>query len=92
MKLEHILIVTVLAVLPVSLYAAGDSSTPQEKFSGLDINQDGYISRDEANKDMQLSKNWTAVDINKDGKLEESEFSAFEEEMAPASMPDGKSE
>lgn len=84
MKSKNILIVTVLAVLPMSVYAATNTdSTPQEKFTSLDINQDGYISRDEAMMDENLSTHWVTIDINEDGKLEESEFSAFEEEMAP---------
>lgn len=86
MKSKKILIATVLAVLPMSVYAASDvTSAPQEKFISLDVNQDGYISRGEAMVDKNLSNHWVRVDINEDGKLEESEFSAFEEEMAPPS-------
>jgi hypothetical protein len=35
--------------------------------------------------DKNLTKNWAAADSNEDGKLEASEFSAFEEVKAPES-------
>jgi Ca2+-binding EF-hand superfamily protein len=85
MLLKNILIVSVLTVLPVSVYATDVNSTQQKKFSSLDMNHDGYISHEEAAVDKNLTKNWAAADSNEDGKLEASEFSAFEEVKAPES-------
>jgi hypothetical protein len=65
-----------LVLLYLPAYSGDDPN--KEKFNRLDTNQDGYVSTEEAtgNKDM-LSK-WTDIDKNSDGKLEYSEFSAFE--------------
>lgn len=87
MKSKEILIVVAVALLPLSAYAAEYSSTTQEKFNQLDTNHDGYISQDEAKADSQLSQDWSRADSNNNGKIEESEFSAFEEEMEPGGMP-----
>lgn len=84
MKVRNALIVAVVALLPMSVMGAGAKSA-QAMFNKLDTNQDGYISQDEAKADTQLSKNWSDADLNKDGKVEESEFSAFEISMEPAS-------
>lgn len=92
MKLKGILIVAAVAVLPLSAYAAEYTSATQEKFNKLDTNQDGYISQDEAKADSHLSQNWNAADPNNNGKINESEFSAFEEEMEPGGMPSKSSD
>ena len=87
MKSQEILLVVAVALLPLSVSAAGYSSATQEKFNKLDTNHDGSISQDEAKMDKRLSQDWSAADTNRNGMVEESEFSAFEEEMAPATMP-----
>jgi len=46
----------------------------QEKFDSLDINRDGYISKQEAAADPQLQSQFDALDANRDGKLSMSEF------------------
>lgn len=51
----------------------------QAAFSTLDANGDSYISAEEADKNPALKDNWDAVDTNKDGMVEQAEFSAFEE-------------
>ena len=86
MKLKGILSVA-LALIPLSLYAAEYMSAAQEKFKSLDTNHDGYISQTEAKADSLLSQDWSRADVNKNGKIEESEFSAFEESMEPGGVP-----
>ena len=87
MKLRDALIVAaVVALFPFAVFAAGNQTSSQEKFKNLDTNHDGYISKEEAMKSKWLSQDWSKVDTNKDGKLEESEFSAFEGNMAPNKM------
>lgn len=87
MKSKEILIVAAVALLPLSVYAADYTSATKAKFNKLDTNHDGYISQEEAKADSHLSQNWSTADPNNNGKIDESEFSAFEEEMEPGSMP-----
>lgn len=47
-------------------------------FEEMDANSDGYISKDEAKAEKKLEKNWTKADKDKNGRLDSSEFSAFE--------------
>ena len=47
-------------------------------FQNLDANHDGQISRDEIKNAPEISNNFSAADVNKDGKLDASEFSALE--------------
>lgn len=47
-------------------------------FGTLDANQDGTLSADEAASDLELSKNWSAIDTDENGVIDEAEFSAFE--------------
>lgn len=86
MKLKDVLIVAVVALVPFAVFAAGNQGqgnqlSAQEKFKNLDTNHDGYVSKEEAMSSKRLSQDWSKADTNKDGKLEESEFSAFEENM-----------
>ena len=57
-------------------------------FGTLDVNRDGYLSKDEAAGAPRLVDNWQSADTNNDGRLDRAEFSAFEP-MAdqPGRMP-----
>lgn len=58
--------------------------TPQEqRFRNIDGDQDGYVTRKEAENHQRLTNNWEKADANSDGKLDASEFSAFEEIVPP---------
>lgn len=61
------------------VFAESDSS---DSFKQLDVNRDGYISTYEAKGETELLSDWKNVDQNSDGRLEMSEFSAFEEVKA----------
>ena len=50
----------------------------------LDRDGDGYISIVEATGHNELLRNWSQLDHDSDGKIELSEFSAFEIKQAPA--------
>lgn len=52
-------------------------------FQSMDGNQDGFISRSEAESDEGLTANWEKIDVNADGMLDVTEFSAFEEVIPP---------
>lgn len=60
----------------------GAMSEGSQQFSALDANQDGKISKDEAQG--SLKENWTKADANSDGNVDQSEFSAFEAENPSA--------
>lgn len=87
MKLKGIMLIAALALLPFDVSAADYQTTAQKMFNKLDTNHDGYISREEARSDRQLSQDWDSADTNQDGKLEESEFSAFEENQEMGGTP-----
>lgn len=54
------------------------AATPVPTFEGLDINSDGYISKQEAKAYKEMSKKWAKVDTNKDGRADIDEFTRFE--------------
>lgn len=47
-------------------------------FAQLDTNRDGYINKNEAANNSELSNNFSSADSNRDGKISRSEFSVFE--------------
>lgn len=47
-------------------------------FGTLDTNQDGSLSAVEAASDPELSKNWSEIDKDENGVIDQAEFSAFE--------------
>lgn len=74
MMKKHIL--AALALMTVSGFAwAGAGMT---SFQDLDTNRDGQISLDEAKKSPEVSKKFGQADANKDGQLDQAEFSALE--------------
>ena len=80
----------IIAFLAASVFAASagaagmgsdkGASAGGDKFSTLDVNGDGKISKDEAQGD--LKDNWSAADANQDGNVDQAEFSAFEGEQS----------
>jgi Ca2+-binding EF-hand superfamily protein len=60
-------------------------------FQELDQDKDGYVTIIEATGQNELLRQWTEVDNNTDGRLEMTEFSAFEvepETYVPVVTPD----
>lgn len=47
-------------------------------FATLDANQDGTLSAEEAAVDVNLSTNWSDIDKDENGSIDQAEFSAFE--------------
>jgi sporulation protein YlmC with PRC-barrel domain len=62
----------------------------QVSFEELDKDGNGYISKDEAQPDKQLSDNFAQADKNADNQIDQSEFSAFEQSQP--SMTPGETE
>lgn len=50
------------------------------EFGQLDVDNSGYLNKDEAMARPGLSENWKKFDNNEDGQLNRAEFSKFEEE------------
>jgi sporulation protein YlmC with PRC-barrel domain len=61
--------------------AAGEGGGSRVGFGSLDVNRDGYLSKDEAVDAPRLIDNWQSADANDDGRLDRAEFSAFEPKM-----------
>jgi len=75
----------VAVMLPLGLSA--EEMQSRASFQQLDKDHDGTISVIEATGQTQLLKQWTNVDKNSDGLLEQSEFSAFEAEPGATFEP-----
>lgn len=74
-------------VLPI-LLTLGIFSTVNAKdapvtFDQLDDDKNGYLSQSEASQRQDLKEKWAMADKDADGKLDISEFSAFEVRMVP---------
>lgn len=61
-----------LATLAKSSTAPG----PEARFTRIDVNNDGVISKSEANVDPSVKKAWTKLDKDKDGTVSRVEFLA----------------
>ncbi|AKH19194.1 hypothetical protein [Sedimenticola thiotaurini] len=64
---------------------AGNMDTAQ--FGTLDQNQDGQLTAEEAAKDVSLSENWTTIDKDANGAIDQAEFSAFESMQMQENKP-----
>ncbi len=72
-----------------SATGSGYLSTPakgSDHFTKLDKDKDSMVSKDEAKKNKELAKQFDSLDTNKDGKLDQAEFSAFEAAQSSKSM------
>jgi len=74
------IVTTVLATLALvgTAYAADNkpdkAQTKDPGFNVLDSNNDGYVSRTEARRNPELSKQFKQADRNNDGKLSRTEY------------------
>lgn len=67
--------------MAMALLAAGFCTAAiasEDAFIKLDVNEDGYISAQEAVADESLHQSWETTDANQDGQIDAAEFSAFE--------------
>lgn len=64
--------------------ATSSTATSNDVFIKLDTDKDGVVSKKEASKNKALASKWDTLDTNKDGKLDQGEFAAFEASDAPA--------
>ena len=79
MNTKHFILVSAIALS--AAYSASTLAGESELFKQLDSDGDGAVSAVEAAADPKLAAEWDMLDANKDGKLEQIEFSAFEEKV-----------
>jgi len=73
----HCIVTSALAAGPMgSAFAADASETgaPSAEFKKLDVNHDGYLSREEVRKIRGFEKAFKEADENRDGRLDVDEF------------------
>ncbi len=67
---------TAMALIAAGFFTAAVAG--EDAFMKLDVNEDGYISAQEAAADESLHQRWETTDANQDGQIDAAEFSAFE--------------
>lgn len=75
MKIRHIVVV---GAMTVSFAALAGETGNENVFNALDKNSDGVISKEEAASVEKLVNDWSAIDTDKSGSIEVSEFAALE--------------
>ena len=78
MKSKWVLLACTSALFSTAALA-GEMNEEQKLFNNFDADNNGTISMEEAANNQQLTQEWINLDTNHDGKLEEAEFSRFEE-------------
>ena len=78
--------------LVLSQGLSAEEMSEHATFQQLDQDNDGYVSIIEATGQTELLKKWTEVDKDTDGRLEVTEFSAFEEQPASLYVPNDYSD
>ena len=68
------LALTALALLVSSVAVAGEKMS----YKDLDADQDGKISAEEAAASPTLTRQWTVLDANGDGAVDQAEFAKME--------------
>ena len=79
------------AAMVLATGLSAEETQGQTSFQQLDSDNDGYVTILEATGQNQLLRQWTEVDKDTDGRLEMTEFSAFEiepERFIPAVNPE----
>ena len=66
---------------------SGGATGTGDVFTKLDSDKDGMVSKKEASKNKDLTSKWDTLDTNKDGKLDQGEFAAFETAPSSGSSP-----
>lgn len=56
---------------------SGDQPDQQVLLRRFDLNQDHYISQEEAANAPELKQQWDSLDSNRDGRLDQAEFTRF---------------
>lgn len=76
-KFEWLALAVALLLFPELSWGqagAGASAPSASLFERLDRNKDGYLSSEELASDEARSRNWIAVDRDRDGRISRAEF------------------
>jgi hypothetical protein len=76
-KFEWLVLAVALLLCPQISWGqagAGASAPSASLFDRLDRNKDGYLSREELTSAEAKSRNWIAVDRDRDGRISRAEF------------------
>jgi len=68
------------ALVTGALLQPASAEEATSSFKALDTDSNGAISAKEAGHSDALSPSWTSLDANKDGQIDEAEFSVMEME------------
>lgn len=79
MKVNFVLPLFIISGMAASVNADEGPLT----FDALDDDRNGYLSQSEASQRPDLKEKWATADKDANGKLDISEFSAFETRMVP---------
>lgn len=79
MRIANKLAIFCIALLTAGLAQAGEQGEVSG-YDALDSNQDGQISRAEAQAEPGLEEQWDELDVDRSGGLSEAEFARFEAE------------
>ena len=67
-----------LGAVILAMPSFAEDASQAKQFSSLDKDNDGYVSINEAEGQLDMLRSWVDIDKDSNGKLEFSEFSAFE--------------
>jgi hypothetical protein len=85
-KIEWLALAAALLLCPGFSWgqaAAGATAPAASLFERLDRNKDGFLSAEELSSDEAKSRNWIAVDRDRDGRISRTEFGLVNERTAP---------
>jgi len=74
-------ILPIAALLVASFAQAADTPPPGKGGPPMDVNNDGFVTREEAKSYPMLTEQFDAADANKDGKLDTAEMDAHRNMM-----------
>ena len=83
MKCQWKMLALAAAFVPF-IAVAGEAQPEGSLFKTLDTDMNGSISAEEAANNEMLTKEWSKLDADNSGGLEEAEFARFEEMQKPA--------
>lgn len=83
-RFEWLVLAAAVLLCPgLSFGQAADGATAASLFERLDRNKDGYLSPAELASEEARSRNWIAVDRDRDGRISRSEFNLVSAPPAP---------